>query len=86
MATLGLAVHAFQLGNPRLLATPYDPNGRACGVDKGVKDYPYIYFTNPTSVATLYETVCVKKCPTEMSKSLDCAVNDVVKTCSGFKI
>jgi hypothetical protein len=22
---------------------------RACGVDPGVKDYPFIYFANPTS-------------------------------------
>lgn len=37
---------------------PYDPDHRGCGVDAAVKDYPYIYFTNPLP-SLLYRTVCV---------------------------
>jgi hypothetical protein len=43
-ASIALAIHGFKEGDPKLLATPYDPDHRACGVGK-LKDYPYIYFT-----------------------------------------
>jgi hypothetical protein len=36
---------------------------RACGVDEGVTDFPYIYFANPTNPKYLYVTTCVSECP-----------------------
>ena len=35
---------------------------RVCGIDKGVEDYPFTYFTNPDK-NYLYQTVCVMECP-----------------------
>jgi len=32
-ATVAVTVSALKFGNPKLLATPYDPDHRACGVD-----------------------------------------------------
>lgn len=66
----------------------YDPNGRACGVDTEVKDYPYLYFTNPTSLLTLDDAVCVKKCPdlgtdsVKLNYNLECKTNTKITTCT----
>ena len=66
-----VSVFAVKNGDPRRIAIPYDPDrniyqnyyiDRACGVDAGVEDYPYIYFANP-SPNYLYVTTCVKSCP-----------------------
>lgn len=40
----------------------YDPNGRACGHDNGVLNYPYIYIVAPL-VGYLNRSVCVAECP-----------------------
>ena len=79
---LGIAGFAFSKGNPKKVIAPYDPDHRACGLDKAVKDYKYIYFTNP-SKGNLWQTVCVKECPKGTETSLKCAPNKVVKTCLG---
>jgi len=65
--------------------TPFDPDHRACGIDAAVKDYPFIYFTNPTPT-TLYDTVCVKNCPDGTSATINCATNSLVKSCTGTLI
>ncbi len=54
--------YSLNAGDPRRLAQGYDPDHRACGIDKDVKDYPLIYFTS-FEKSTLYKTVCVKSCP-----------------------
>ena len=79
-----IAILAFSKGNPSTLATPYDPDHRGCGVDEGVVDYPYIYFTSPDP-DYLWRTVCVKECPTTNDTELKCAVNKYVTDCNGVK-
>lgn len=44
---LGIAIYSWTNGNFSKLTTPYDPDGKGCGVD--YKDYPYIYFASPHS-------------------------------------
>ena len=69
-------------GNPKTLATPYDPNHRGCGVDSGVEDYKYIYFTSPDP-DYMWRTTCVKECPTSNDTELKCAPNKYVTDCKG---
>jgi hypothetical protein len=64
VAMFGVAVIGFKHGNPKLLAQPYDPDHRACGVAAGVENAPYIYFTTLYPAPLLYRTVCVSACPT----------------------
>lgn len=84
LAVFAVTMHAFKYGNPHLLATPYDPDHKPCGEGK-LKDYPFIYFTNPIDTSNLWKNVCVKECPTDKSTELECAVNTVVKSCKGIK-
>ena len=39
---LSVAVYAWTAGNFSRLKTPYDSDGKGCGVD--YPNYPYIYF------------------------------------------
>lgn len=41
----GMGILAWTQGNFDKLSTPYDPDGKGCGVD--YPDYPYIYFASP---------------------------------------
>lgn len=62
LACLLIFFYSINAGDPRRLAQGYDPDHRACGIDKDVKDYPLIYFTT-FEKNNLYKTVCVKSCP-----------------------
>jgi hypothetical protein len=46
-AMFGIAVSAWTSNNFSKLSTPYDADGKGCGVD--YPDYPYIYFASPHS-------------------------------------
>lgn len=64
---LGIAIHAWTSNNFSKLTTPYDPDGKGCGID--YPEYPFIYFASPHSdvffkfIQSLFVTTCVKKCP-----------------------
>lgn len=45
-----------------ILMISYDPDGRACGHDEGVYEYPYIYLVSPL-FDFLNRSVCVLECP-----------------------
>ncbi|CAD8129894.1 unnamed protein product [Paramecium sonneborni] len=49
-------------GQPDKLTKGFDPDGIACGADFGSREYPYIYFSNPTPT-TLHQSLYVKSCP-----------------------
>jgi len=54
---------ALSSGKPSYLFGIYDSDGRACGLDAGVKDYPYAYFSRPSPdniTKTMEYTLCVK--------------------------
>jgi len=42
---LGIAIYSWTNGKFSKLTTPYDPDGKGCGVD--YPNYPYIYFASP---------------------------------------
>lgn len=42
---LCFGIYSWTSGNFSRLTTPYDAEGKGCGVD--YPDYPYIYFTSP---------------------------------------
>ena len=69
-----IASFAFSNGQPKLVSVPYDMQHRACGIDEGVKNFPMIYFLNPTSPTYLWRTACVSSCPTEGESAIKCAV------------
>jgi hypothetical protein len=62
IVSIGIGLLGFIDGDPSRLAKPYDPDHRACGVDSGVEEYPFIFFATPED-KFLYRTVCVKECP-----------------------
>ena len=75
----------YSKGDPLLLATPFDPDGNACGESPGFKEYPYIYFTRPSSEYLFY-SVCVRTCPnwekdSDKPNKLECKTNSKVKNC-----
>lgn len=85
IAAFIIAFVGFGRGNPKLLAVPYDPDGRSCGID--LPDHPYIYFVTPTT-GYLNRTTCVKSCPVYQNETqreamnLDCVTNKIVLSCN----
>ena len=65
ISTLYLIGFSVLNGNPKKLTTPYDPDQNGCGIGK-TADYPFIYFSNPFDTRYLFQTVCVKTCPTDL--------------------
>eukprot|EP01016_Furgasonia_blochmanni_P055586 TRINITY_DN9332_c0_g1_i2.p1 TRINITY_DN9332_c0_g1~~TRINITY_DN9332_c0_g1_i2.p1 ORF type:complete len:660 (-),score=111.00 TRINITY_DN9332_c0_g1_i2:60-2039(-) len=91
-----VAAVGYNKGDPQKLATPFDPDRKACGnsSDPRYEGYPYIYYVslvvneNTLQYAPdLKRTVCVRSCPywtdTESpATTLDCVVNSVVTKCN----
>lgn len=70
------AAYGFAKGDPKLLMTGWDADGRGCGYSEATKDYPYMYwpapnldgvnFTskNPADYMKIFKySTCVKTCP-----------------------
>lgn len=80
-----IGIKGFVDGKPQYLVSFFDsdttPN--ACGYGL-TKDYPYLYFTEPTSEANMAKTICVKTCPpnTAANYALDCKTTSTVNTCT----
>ena len=59
---------------------------KACGLDPGYEEYPFVYFTTPFANYS-YRTTCVKECPTKAIKNpfeykLACKTNSIVQNCN----
>ena len=82
---LGVAIYCWAGNNFSKLTTPYDAEGKGCGVD--YPDYPLIYFVAPNYdvtyvlFQTLWRTVCVKSCPVGTETTLDCQTNKYIASC-----
>jgi hypothetical protein len=94
-----IALYSFGLGNPKEILQPFDADSKkyllfylldkACGIDLGYENYPYIYFVTPDE-KYLFRTVCVETCPvldpsadeSDESLQFDCFPNSVVAGCS----
>ena len=79
------AAYGFAKGDPKLLMTGWDADGRGCGFSEATKDYPYLYWPAPnlnfnTSSKDAAEymkifkySTCVKTCPSgDNSTKVDC--------------
>lgn len=51
----GIAIYSWAGNNFSKLTTPYDAEGKGCGVD--YPDYPYIYFVSPEYDVSFYSIV-----------------------------
>ena len=70
------AAYGFAKGNPKLLLTSWDADGKGCGYSPETKDYPYLYFVapnmnfnasskDPKELLKVFKyAACVKECPT----------------------
>ncbi|CAD8090115.1 unnamed protein product [Paramecium primaurelia] len=83
-----ITIISFGFGNPDQLGKPYDSDQNVCGVDVGLEQYKFIYFTNPTNQKHLDRTVCVKECPIltvdnddDESLQLQCYPNKAINSC-----
>ncbi len=73
-----VAALGFSEGKPETVFTPFDEDGRNCGVNVTL-DYPYLYLysvveNSKTLNATkiLSNSVCVKNCPKNYTGFLEC--------------
>ncbi|CAD8169292.1 unnamed protein product [Paramecium octaurelia] len=83
-----ITIISFGFGNPDQLGKPYDSDQKVCGVDVGLEQYKFIYFTNPSDQKHLSRTVCVKECPVleedhneDESLALQCYPNNAINSC-----
>lgn len=77
----------FSEGKPDLVFTPFDEDGRNCGLNE-TASHPYLYLYSVISnVKTLNATkvlsnsVCVKNCPQNYTGILDCFPTTLNKLC-----
>ncbi len=68
----------FSSGQPEKLITPFDEDGRNCGLNATL-DYKYLYLYNSIENAQTLNTsklfanaICVKNCPVNYTGTLDC--------------
>lgn len=50
----------FKTGNPKLLASPFDEDGKQCGVDPGYENYEKIFISFMNNDPTDIGFVCTK--------------------------
>lgn len=90
IAMFALGIYGFTKGSPSKLMVPYDSNGKGCGLDAPLQDYPYIYFANPIP-GHLNFTLCLSKCPNYNDTQADnyslyCKPYGNRTDCTGIKI
>lgn len=71
------AAYGYSKGDPIKLITPIDSDGRFCGQDEAVKDYPFLFYP-PDSYT---KTLCVKACPTSKTEVVDCVPTTEMESC-----
>jgi len=77
----------FSEGNPEAVFTPFDEDGRNCGVNATANfSYLYLYsvITNVKTLNTskvLSNSVCVSSCPKNYTGFLDCAPTTLNRLC-----
>lgn len=78
----GIAIYGYQNGDvPRLLA-PVDADGRFCGIDSEVKDYPLYYIVDINVNTDFFKYgVCVKSCPKD-EETVKCVPTEDVPDCN----
>jgi len=89
------ALYGYHEGQPGELVRPVDGNGRICGSTQkqyaAVKDYPKLWIADFTS-ASLNPTeffkygVCVKECPKDKVKKIECVSTKDVRNCARTKL
>ena len=72
----------YQHGQPARLLAPLDADGKFCGLDKGYENHPYLYLLDITQSDILASAVCVKECPLNNTKPVDCINTTVEETCN----
>lgn len=96
--TIAITGFALGKGEPTKLFTPFDSDGNKCGeigqtksIGLGTRDfteYKYKAFTELRAIAkggvdpSVYNAVCVKKCPQELGAVLECMPNNDVPDCT----
>lgn len=76
------SIWGYMNGELAQLMAPVDGQGRMCGFDEGVKDYPHLWIAD-INKATLDPTnmfkygVCSKECPTAQNETVSCVNTNV---------
>ena len=81
-----VSVFGYQNGQPQRLLAPLDADGRFCGLDPVVQDYPYLYLAlDPTKVTEIFKTaVCVSSCPMNDTTPIKCVPTNVTTDCNAY--
>ena len=85
-AMVYLGVLGFSTGDPLLLASPFDEDGKQCGRDPGYQEYPKIFISFMNDDPTDVGFICVRFCPTDPESVLDCVPNSKVPGCDSLKV
>lgn len=76
-----MIIYGWSKGNLDNLAQPYDADGFKCGKDDYL-DYEYVFVNEPLSTNVVESAICVKKCPTDETTSLECMPTTQYASCS----
>jgi len=81
------SVWGYMYGEVAQLLAPVDGNGRMCGYDAGVKDFPQLWIADlnkatDNAVDMFDYGVCAKTCPSSTNETLSCVDTTKVANCS----
>lgn len=74
LAFIAVGAYGLRNGSPKRLTYPYDPDGKACGLDSGYENAKFLYFPVP-NINFVGRSVCVEACPT-LTSITTCSAND----------
>jgi hypothetical protein len=81
-----LTAFGLKYGQMDKLMAPLDGDNKFCGIDAGYENHTHLYLTSlsGTSARSLFNTgVCVKECPQNDTKKIECKTTSKVSDCNG---
>jgi hypothetical protein len=82
---IGTGIYGLSKGNLKNIGQPFDTDGNACGIG-ALANYGHLFFNDPSNNDLTANNICVSKCPTSASDTVDCYPNSNFSSCSDMTL
>jgi hypothetical protein len=73
---MAATMYGYKKGDPDMYMAPLDRHDNFCGFSTGFEAYPDLYLTNLKTSKVFDYGVCVKKCPSVSTDTIECPENE----------
>ena len=80
-----ISIFAYSNGNLKNVAKVIDSDQKPCGEAERT-EYPYVYINDPYTTSFFKNTICLRKCPSQDTDTVECYPNEDIKKCSDIKV